>query len=48
MDREAWWASVHGVTVRHNWPSNTVDTFTSLSLCYDPNWVKKQLYMLTE
>ena len=34
--------------VRHNWPSNTVDTFTSLSLCYDPNWVKKQLYMLTE
>ena len=35
--------------VRHNWSTDTlVDTFTSLSLCYDPNWVKKQLHMLTE
>ena len=23
MNREAWWASVHGVTVAHNWVTNT-------------------------
>ena len=23
MDRGAWWATVHGVTVRHNWAINT-------------------------
>ena len=34
--------------IRHNWATDTFDTFTSLSLCYDPNWVKKQLRMLTE
>ena len=33
MDREAWWATVYGVTVRQDWATNTF-TLVSLSLVF--------------
>ena len=30
MDRGAWWATVHGVTVKHNWATFTHSWFTVL------------------